>query len=98
MEKFHVWLMPEAREVLVEDRGSIPVFATNLCRFYQDIVDELGGNKSFDSWDDALKYGKGIADKMSWHLDMDNEAGRWAEGESNLENGIQNLDIDENEL
>jgi hypothetical protein len=88
MEKFYVWLMPEAREVLVEDRGSIPVFATNLSRYFQEIVNDLGGNRTFDNWEDALEYGKDIAERMHWYLDIDNEAGRWAESEINKENGI----------
>jgi hypothetical protein len=86
MEKFYVWLMPEAREVLVEDHLQIPLFATNLCKHYQDIVNELGGNRTFDTWEKALEYGKGISEKMNWYLELDNEAGRWAATEINKEN------------
>lgn len=78
MEKFYVWLQPEAREVLVEDRGMPPLFAMNIGKYYQEIVNDLGGNRTFDNWDDALEYGKDIADKMHWYLDIDNEEGRYA--------------------
>jgi hypothetical protein len=86
MEKFYVWLMPEARKVLGEDRGNLPLFAMNLSKWYQEIVNDLGGNKTFDNWDDAYNYGKEIAETMCWYFDIDNEAGRQAAFE--IENGF----------
>jgi hypothetical protein len=79
MDKFYVWLMPEAGKVLVEDRGVPQVLSMDLTEYYANLVKQLGGNKSFSTWEEALSYGNGIALKMGWILDMDNKAGRFME-------------------
>jgi hypothetical protein len=79
MDKFYVWLLPAIREVYIEDRGSIPVFACNLSKSEAELVRDLGGNKSFARWDKAREHGEAIAGRMHWSVEYDNEAGRDAE-------------------
>jgi hypothetical protein len=83
MDKFYVWLLPAKREVYIEDRGSIPVFACNLSKSEAALVRDLGGNKSFDNWEKAREHGERIAKQMHWSVEYDNEAGRQAEFEIN---------------
>jgi hypothetical protein len=53
MEKFYVWLLPEKREVYISDRFDIPVYACNLSKLQMILVKDLGGNRQFDSWEEA---------------------------------------------
>lgn len=63
-EEFHVWIIPERKEILLEDRGGgIPVGAT------EHIV--------FDIWDGALKLCHFLEKTIGYTLEIDNEAGRW---------------------
>ncbi len=69
-EEFHVWVIPERKEIYVEDRGcGVPVGATN--------------HVSFDSWDGAVKLGKFLAEFCKYELELDNDAGRFAEEQFN---------------
>lgn len=67
-EEFHVWVIPVKYEIFVEDRGGgIPFGAT------EHIV--------FDTWEGALKLGQFLAKFCGYELELDNEAGRFAEFE-----------------
>jgi hypothetical protein len=68
-DEYHVWVIPDRREIYVEDRGcGIPVGAS------EHIV--------LDNWDGALKLGRFLAKFCNYDIELDNEAGRWADAES----------------
>ena len=65
-DEFHVWVIPVKKEIFVEDRGGgIPVGAT------EHIV--------FDTWEGAFKLGQFLSKFCNYNLELDNDAGRFAE-------------------
>ena len=76
MEKYYVWLVPEAREVLLEDSCNPPLWSLHLSIIMQSLINDLGGHRDFDSYEDALEYAKKISDNMNWYLNINTEATR----------------------
>lgn len=65
-DEFHVWVIPVKNEIFVEDRGGgYPVGATE--------------HITFDTWEGAFKLGQFLAKFCNYTLELDNEAGRFAE-------------------
>ena len=79
MEKYFVWLMPVEGKVLVTDIDMPPAAVFNIPRQLNERAKKLGGNRSFNDWNLAVKYGDEIGVKTGWEVSYDNAWGREVE-------------------
>jgi hypothetical protein len=55
--KTQVWIIPEKKQIVVDDHiGGVPVGVCNLSEANKKIVQQMGGHKEFDYWEEAVSY------------------------------------------
>jgi len=69
-EQYYVWVLPESRKVLVEDRGGIPLGCSE--------------HKEFPTWEQARDYGHARAKELGYEVEYDNDAGRYYDAVNEL--------------
>ena len=67
-----VWIIPDKKEIDVDDHiGSVPVGVCNLNEVNKKIVQEMGGHKEFDYWEEAVAYASKLCNEHpGWNYKM----------------------------
>lgn len=68
-DKYFVWIQPDKEQILFTSVVDPPTMDPDLFLIFRQLIAKLGGNKSFDTWQEGQRYAEDLRSRTGYQLE-----------------------------